>query len=195
MPCSSSLTERYEEKCRSNSDFINIKTAQKIEQGLGRSVRGERDYSVIIMNGNDLVKFIKSVDSNKFFSEQTRKQINIGIEVSNMAKEEEVNEGKDYTKVLDDLINQCLSREEGWKEFYKDRMEEQSDEEEKFNGNILEILELERKAEESFYKNEPEKAINYLQKIIDSYCANDQTEKGWYLQILARYKYSSRSKG
>ncbi|NES73179.1 MAG: DEAD/DEAH box helicase, partial [Okeania sp. SIO2D1] len=27
MPYSSSLTERYEEKCRSNSDFLNIKTA------------------------------------------------------------------------------------------------------------------------------------------------------------------------
>lgn len=189
MPYSSSLTEMYEEECRSNSDLINIKTAQKIEQGLGRSVRGERDYSVIIINGNDLVKFIKSVDSNKFFSEQTRKQINIGIEVSNCAKEEDTNEGKDYTKVLNDLINQCLGRDEGWKEFYKERMEEPSEEEENFNDNILEILELEREAEESFYKDEPEKAINYLQKIIDDYCRNDDTEKGWYLQILARYKY------
>ncbi|NEP85428.1 MAG: DEAD/DEAH box helicase family protein [Okeania sp. SIO2C2] len=189
MPYSSSLTERYEEKCRSNSDFLNIKTAQKIEQGLGRSVRGERDYSVIIINGNDLVKFLKSGDSNKFFSEQTRKQINIGIEVSNLAKEEDTNEGTDYTKVLDNLIDQCLSRDEGWKEFYKERMEEESDEEEKVNKNILEILELERKAEESFYQNEPEKAANYVQKIIDSYCANDEAEKAWYLQILARYKY------
>ncbi len=186
MPYSSSLTERYEEECRSNSDLINIKTAQKIEQGLGRSVRGERDYSVILIIGNDLVKFIKSVDSNKFFSEQTRKQIDIGLEVSNMAKEEEVNEGKDYTKVLDDLINQCLSREEGWKEFYKKEMDEQSNEGEKFNDNILEILELERKAEESFYKNEPERAVSYVQEIINCYVKNDDTEQGWYLQIMAR---------
>ena len=149
----------------------------------------ERNYSVIIINGNDLVKFIKSGDSNKFFSEQTRKQINIGIEVSNLAKEEDTNEGTDYTKVLDNLIHQCLSRDEDWKEFYKERMEEESDEEEKVNKNILEILELERKAEESFYQNEPEKAANYVQKIIDSYCTNDEAEKAWYLQILARYKY------
>lgn len=189
MPYSSSLTERYEEESRSNSDLMNIKTAQKIEQGLGRSVRGDRDYSVIIINGNDLVKFIKSLDSKKFFSKQTRKQIDIGIQVSNFAKEEDTSEGQDYTKVFDDLINQCLSREEGWKEFYKERMEEESDEEEKFQENILEILELERKAEEIFYKNEPEKAINHLRKIIDDYYKNDETEQGWYLQIIARYKY------
>ncbi|MGD1713448.1 helicase C-terminal domain-containing protein [Dapis sp. BLCC M172] len=73
MPYSSSLTERYEEEYRSNSDLINIKNAQKIEQGLGRSVRGDRDYSVIIINGNDLVKFIKSRDSNNFFFRANKK--------------------------------------------------------------------------------------------------------------------------
>ena len=77
MPYANSLTERYEEQCRSNSDPINIKAAQKIEQGLGRSVRGEKDYSAILIIGHDLVKFIKSDNSNKFFSEQTRKQVEI----------------------------------------------------------------------------------------------------------------------
>ncbi|MEM8720790.1 MAG: DEAD/DEAH box helicase family protein [Cyanobacteria bacterium P01_G01_bin.39] len=37
MPYSESLVERYEEQCRENSYLINIKAAQKIEQGLGRS--------------------------------------------------------------------------------------------------------------------------------------------------------------
>ena len=60
MPYSESLTERYEEECRSNSDLTNIRAAQKIEQGLGRSVRGEKDYSVILIIGDDLVKFLKS---------------------------------------------------------------------------------------------------------------------------------------
>lgn len=58
-----------------------------------------------------------------------------------------------------------------------------------FNDNLLEIFELERKAEESFYQNEPESAVNYMQEIVDSYCTDDQIERGWYLQTLARYKY------
>ena len=60
MPYSDSLTERYEEECRSNSDLTNIRSAQKIEQGLGRSVRGEKDYSAILVIGDELVKFLKS---------------------------------------------------------------------------------------------------------------------------------------
>ena len=189
MPYSDSLTERYEEECRSNSHLTNIKVAQKIEQGLGRSVRGEKDYSVILIIGDDLVKFLKSGSSNQFFSSQTRKQIDIGLKVSKMAKEEDLKSDNDYTKVILDLINQCLKRDDGWKEFYREKMDTSISENSTSTGNILEILELERKAEESFYQNDPESAVNHVQKIIDSYCTKDQTEKGWYLQILARFKY------
>ncbi|MCU0550399.1 MAG: DEAD/DEAH box helicase family protein [Leptolyngbya sp. Prado105] len=189
MPYSESLTERYEEECRSNSDLTNVRAAQKIEQGLGRSVRGEKDYSVILIIGDDLVKFLKSASSNRFFSSQTRNQIDIGLEVSEMAKEEDLTIGNDYTKVILELINQCLKRDDGWKEFYKEKMDATTNQDPSSTDNILEILELERKAEESFYQNDPEIAVNHVQKIIDLYCNGDQAEKGWYLQILARFKY------
>jgi replicative superfamily II helicase len=189
MPYSESLTEKYEEECRANSDLTNIRAAQKIEQGLGRSVRGEKDYSVILIIGNDLVKFIKSTSSNKFFSSQTRRQIEIGLEVAEMAKEEDLKSNNDYTKVIPQLATQCINRDDGWKEFYRDKMDTCVSESLAPINNTLKILELERKAEESFYQNDPENAVNYVQKIINSYCAVDQAEKGWYLQILARYKY------
>jgi replicative superfamily II helicase len=188
MPYSDSLTERYEEECRSNSDLVNIRAAQKIEQGLGRSVRGEKDYSVIMIIGDDLVKFLKSARSNRFFSSQTRKQIDIGLEVSEMAKED-LKSGDDCMKVILELINQCIKRDDGWKEFYREKMDASINENSTSIGNILEILELERKAEESFYQGDPEKAITHMQKIIDSYCTDNQTERGWYSQILARFKY------
>ncbi len=191
MPYSESLTEKYEEECRADSDLTNIRTAQKIEQGLGRSVRGEKDYSVILIIGNDLVKFIKSTSSNKFFSPQTRRQIEIGLEVAEMAKEEDLKSDNDYTKVILQLVTQCINRDDGWKEFYREKMDACVNESLALDliNTTLEILELERKAEESFFQYDPENAVNYVQKIIDSYCAVDQAEKGWYLQILARYKY------
>ncbi|WP_286797327.1 DEAD/DEAH box helicase family protein, partial [Psychrobacter sp. UBA6291] len=58
-PFTNSLSEKYEEAIRVNSDSINVKIAQKIEQGLGRSVRGEKDYCLILIIGADLVKFIR----------------------------------------------------------------------------------------------------------------------------------------
>ncbi|MGL5873748.1 MAG: DEAD/DEAH box helicase family protein [Xenococcaceae cyanobacterium] len=189
MPYANSLTERYEEECRANSDLTNIKNAQKIEQGLGRSVRGEKDYSVIILIGDDLIKFVKSITSNKFFSSQTRRQIEIGLEIAEFTQEEDVRKNPERLKAILDLIDQSLKRDEGWKEYYKEKMDDSNNEDEITKKHILKILELEKKAENYFYKNDPEKAIDCIQTIIDDYCKDNATEKGWYLQTLARYKY------
>src|SRR5690606_10793206 len=86
MPFFDTLNDKYEEACRQDSDIINVKLAQKIEQGLGRSVRGEKDYSIILLTGSSLVKFIKSSKTSKYFSLQTQKQIEIGLEIANLAK-------------------------------------------------------------------------------------------------------------
>ncbi len=114
-PFFNSLNDKYEETCRPTSDIINIKIAQKVEQGLGRSVRGEKDYSIVLLIGADLVKFIRSSRSNKYFSAQTRKQIEIGLEIAVMAGDE-VGKGEDAEKVLYSLMNQSLKRDEGWKD-------------------------------------------------------------------------------
>ena len=74
-PVFGNLSDRYEQSCRQDSDIVATKVAQKIEQGLGRSVRGEKDYSVIMMIGEDLVRFVKSTQTQRFFSSQTRRQI------------------------------------------------------------------------------------------------------------------------
>jgi len=185
MPFFDSLNDRYEEQCRLNSDVINIKLAQKIEQGIGRSVRGEKDYSVILIIGVDLVKFIRSVRTNKYFSAQTRKQIEIGFQIADMAKEDLI-EGDSAFKVVTALINQSLSRDEGWKEFYKEEMDKISNE--KNLIDIYNILQLEKEAEEANLKGDNETSCIKIQKIIDDYIS-DETERGWYLQLLAKYKY------
>ena len=44
LPYFDSLADRYEEQACPNSELINKRIAQKIEQGIGRGVRGEKDY-------------------------------------------------------------------------------------------------------------------------------------------------------
>ncbi|MCT4074099.1 DEAD/DEAH box helicase [Elizabethkingia ursingii] len=180
-----SLADRYEESNRINSDLVNIKVAQKIEQGLGRSVRGEKDYSIIIIIGGDLVKFIKSSRTNKYFSSQTKKQIDIGFDIAQMA----IEDISDKTKPMDalkSLMKQSLQRDEGWKEFYVAEMN--SIDKTFENSSIYEILVLERDAYFAGYTGNYEKACEKIQKIIDDFCI-DESEKGWYLQIKARYQY------
>lgn len=180
-----SLSERYEESNRLESDLLNIKIAQRIEQGLGRSVRGEKDYSAILLIGHDLVRFIKSSTTNKYFSPQTKKQIELGMEIAKMASEE-VGAKEEPFEVVRSLINQCLQRDEGWKEFYKEEMNKIQPS--KMKNGLYDILIQEREAAINNFIGDYEKACLITQKIIDDYCT-DENEKGWYLQILARYKY------
>ena len=185
MPFFKSLSDKYEEKCRPNSEIINKRIAQKIEQGIGRGVRGEKDYCAILVIGSDIVKFMRSITTNKYFSVQTQKQIDIGLEIAKMAQEEQDSEDSPIKPVIS-LIKQMLHRDEGWKEYYKDEMD--SIENEKGNSSIYEQLLEESRIEKFYCDEEYEKASEAMQKFIDSFSL-DELERGWYLQQLARYTY------
>jgi replicative superfamily II helicase len=185
LPFFISLIDKYEEQCRTTSDLVNIKIAQKIEQGLGRSVRGEKDYSVIIITGTDLVRFVKSSITNKYFSKQTKKQIEIGLEIAELAKDDLSSDENAFT-VVSSLIKQSIGRDIGWKEYYSSEMN-------KLEGTnpsiqIYEILNDEKNAEDAYLTGEFSKACLLIQKIIDK-CKNDNSEQGWYMQLMAKYKY------
>lgn len=184
-PYFDSLLDRYEEDCRTNSDIINIKIAQKVEQGLGRSVRGEKDYSVILIAGGDLTKFLKSKATNRYFSAQTKKQIDIGLQIADFSKEELANNPNAYD-VLDNLIAQSLERDDGWKEFYNEEMDEI--EEIGQRSSLYDALQLEYQAESAFVIGRSDRACEIMQKLCDKF--NDApSEKAWYTQQLARYQY------
>jgi len=185
LPFSISLIDRYEESCRASSDTMNIRLAQRIEQGLGRSVRGEKDYCCIILIGGDLVKFIRSGQTNKYFSPQTRKQIEIGLEIAKMA-ESDIDKARQPFDVIRSLIGQSLDRDEGWKEYYVSSMD--SITEHQAPSTIYSLLEAERKAEEYAHAGKHDRSCEILQTIADSSDLSD-AEKGWYLQLQARHKH------
>jgi replicative superfamily II helicase len=189
-PFFDSLQDRYEEACRSKSDIINIRIAQKVEQGLGRSVRGEKDYSVVILVGSDLIKFAKSPITSKYFSRQTRKQIEIGISVAQFAKEDAQGKGthkeRASREVFTDLIDQVLKRDTGWKEYYIEEMESIEDD---MNRQVIQdVFQKEYQAEKYFAKGNITQACKIAQELCDKF-TDDKLERGWYLQQLARFKY------
>ncbi len=185
LPYFDSLADRYEEQACPNSELINKRIAQKIEQGIGRGVRGEKDYCAILIIGSELIRFMRSIATNKFFSPQTRKQIEIGIAIADMAKED-YDETESPIKVVISLINQMLARDEGWKEYYTSEMD--TIEEDSMEFPVYYRLLRERQVERFFGDGEYEKAASSMQKLIDELNIDD-TERGWYLQQLARYTY------
>lgn len=185
-PFSEDLLDRYIEACREGSVVVAVKTARIIEQGLGRSVRGEKDFCVIILTGSDLVRCVRTRDSRKYFSTQTRAQIETGIEVANIAKDE-IDEETPPEKILRDLMNQCLRRDDDWKEYYIEKMNQIPFSQ--TTPKILDIFSAETRAENKYYEGDYESATKILQEVADKF-AETVTDKGWYLQEMARYMYS-----
>ena len=187
VPYYDSLADKYEEQCRSQSEIIRIKTIQKIEQGLGRSVRGEKDYSVILVIGSDLIKYIRSVTNQKLFSSQTRRQIEIGFQIADMAKEDLNSEDVEQNvKMLYSTMKQCLERDDGWKAYYMSQMDE-IDVSTQSKDNLYEILKKENEAYTYIISRNYEKAFAVIQDIIN--ICEDDAEKGWYLQLGAKIQF------
>lgn len=187
-PSAETLSDRYQEECREGSEVLAMKTAQKIEQGLGRGVRVEKDYCVILLIDHELTSFISTLRNQRFFSPQTRKQLEIGVDVSGMVAQEATT--SDSAKELSGIINQCLRRDEGWKNYYIQEMN--SVDALVPDRRLLPILELERKAELSYRQNEVDRAVKHLQTIVDQHLsAEDAAERGWYLQEMARIRYAT----
>ena len=189
LPHSDSYFDRYEEKCCPNRDIINKRIAQKIEQGLGRAVRGEKDYCAVIVNGNDITNFMYNTNTRSYFSQQTQKQIDIGFEVSNMAKKDVVLGQPPIDPVIV-LILQMLQRDIGWKEFYKREMDSIGNS--VLNSHIYEKYVAETELEKLYAESNYKAAADKTQEFIDKYIT-DRSERGWFLQQKARYTYKLSS--
>lgn len=184
LPFFTNMFDIYEETARRNSEIIKKKIAQKIEQGIGRAVRGEKDYCCILIIGSDLTKFIRSKQTRKFFSEQTQKQIEIGLEVMRWVQEDNA---KSTMNDIIDLMNQCLKRDVGWKQYYDDEMSKIEVGKYDRDKELI-TLRAERKAADYFIRNDYDKASNEIQRLLDD--GNiEKEDKGWYFQLLGYYTY------
>ena len=190
LPINETLTEKYLDECVPNSTFSKIKLAQTIEQGLGRAVRSEKDYCVILFLGRDLIKQVRYKDSREYFSPQTRKQIEIGLDLAKFAKEDR-DDGQEAKQLLESIIDQCLKRDEGWKNYYTEQVESLIDESDRAI-KADKIMKFEKAAEDLYYSGKPLEAANKIQNLLDQLKGQFSTEEcGWYLQTMARYKYTS----
>ena len=186
LPVCNSLEDKYIESCLQGTEIIKRKVAQAIEQGLGRSVRGSKDYSVIVLIGSDLVSFMRSSKTRDYLSDQTQNQVKIGLDIAKYAVDDIKEEDKEPFVAFSELISQCLNRDEGWKEYYKSEMDNMESKSTEF---MLEALELEYLADMDYKNNKYSNACDKIQILIDNYYSKEPQLKGWYLQKMSKYKY------
>jgi len=184
-PFSESLIDLYQESCLPNSEATLMRTIRTVEQGMGRSVRGEKDYSVVVIIGTDITRLVRDKESRKYLSPQMSAQIEIGLELAEMARQE-IEEGAEASTAFTGLIRQCLARDEDWKTFYVEQMDKVKPV--GANERILRIYAAELEAEMEYSNGDYSSAIKKLQTLLDSGII-DPEDKAWYLQEMARYYY------
>ena len=105
----------------SQDDNWKLKIVQKIEQGLGRTVRSNSDYSVVLLLGDKLIDFISLKSNMKYFSLATQAQLSISNELVSGVVMSDVNAAlEEITK----SINYCLGRNQNWIKYAKDKLSE-----------------------------------------------------------------------
>lgn len=181
LPSYTSLSDQYYQYCRSETNITRRMMAQKIEQGIGRSIRGTSDYSIVLIIGNNLINFLAQKNKRVDFSNEANEQIKIGEEVARLMK----SEGENPIKTIEKGIKQVLDRDENWKDFYKDAMSEVTIK--TIDQDYVKHFNEELEAELSFQRGNHEKAVQIAQNLIDT--ATDDKEQGWYLQIKGIYQY------
>jgi replicative superfamily II helicase len=186
-PYSESLIDLYQEFCRPDSEATLMRTIRTVEQGMGRSVRGEKDYSIVVVVGNDLIRLVRDKGSRKFLSPQMAAQIEIGLEIAEMARQE-IEDGTKPTDAFNGLIRQCTTRDADWKAFYVEQMGKVKPK--GANKHVLKLYAAELEAEKLYVKGDYASAAEQLQALLDGGAVNDD-DKGWYLQEMARYHYQS----
>jgi replicative superfamily II helicase len=193
-PFSESLIDLYQEMCRPASESTIMRTIRTIEQWMGRSVRGEKDYSVIVIIGTDITRLIRDKKSRRFLSRQMATQIEIGLEITEMAQKE-IEDGAAAAETFAGLIKQCLGRDEGWKAFYAEKMDKVVPS--GANEGLLKIFEVELEAERAFTNGDYGSALRNFNHYSIRRNSTETTKRGtcrkWPATVTKRNDPSPRN--
>lgn len=80
---------------------------QRIEQGMGRGVRSNDDYCVVLLAGAKLTRRVKLPDGIKLLTPATQAQLDLSKKIAKQL------DGVDIRGIAD-VINQCLKRDPSW---------------------------------------------------------------------------------
>lgn len=80
---------------------------QRIEQGMGRGVRSNDDYCVVLLAGSKLTRCVKSPDGIKLLTPATQAQLDLSKKIAKQL------DGVDIEGVTG-VIDQCLDRDPSW---------------------------------------------------------------------------------
>ena len=177
LPEYRSLAQKTEEIELMDSSLGNRDLIHKVEQGMGRGVRSNSDYCVVLLIGTDLISKLYLQQAIKFFSPGTRVQLELSRELTKQIRAE-----SPTVESLLEVMSACLKRDDGWRKVAAQRLLGLTFEsEQKTDGVITSI----REAYDLYFSVQTE-AIPIIEEIprLGSF---DPYYKGYLKQIVAQY--------
>lgn len=185
MPSTTSLADQHESSVRTGSGIFRRIVAQRLEQGLGRCIRSESDYSVVLLITHDVVSFLSHKDTVSSLTPATRRQLEIGKNLSEMISDVD----KDKAIILlTEVIDQCISQDPSWKKYHKEQMLGLSPPTDP-NAESVQLAVSERNAISESHSGRFESGAQMLSSGLDACRGLDDPDKGWYLQIIAAIQH------
>lgn len=186
MPFGESVVDIHDASLVSNPGGARKKIIYRIEQGMGRAVRSHVDFAVVLLVGNQLASFIAKGDVLTSMNEDTQNQLRLALDLSKlMAKQQD----DSPINILWNTMQQCLNRDSGWKNFYKQRVKDVERKRLTPNEDHCRLAEAERKCFTLAFSNNFIDAAKLMEQEVDKFVTDEKT-KGIYLQRLASYTYS-----
>ncbi len=169
-------------QCMNYEDrHIIAKLIQKIEQGMGRGVRSNSDYCVVVLMGNNLADTIINRNGVDFFSNATRKQYDLSKQLWDQLMETSPRPSVDE---IFDLAEYVVTRDNGWVTASKNALSSV-----KYGQKICidNVIVAKRKAFEMASAERYDEAFRIIETEKNSNTVISDKEKAILLQLMAEY--------
>ncbi|MBT4703391.1 MAG: DEAD/DEAH box helicase [Rhodospirillaceae bacterium] len=179
LPEVRNLLDQIEANQLADTDIELSRHIQRIEQGMGRGVRSNDDYCVVLLVGSRLVQRLNSVRARTKFTPGTLAQIDLSKDVTDQVSGQSLDE-------LNEVIELCLNQDPEWVATSKTAVVGA-----KFENEVVlnSIAVVQRQAFDLMRKQQVKRAAEAIQGAINS--CDDERTRGWLKLQLAEIIHKS----
>lgn len=176
LPDSRRLIDQITETHLIGSEKTINQKIQKIEQGMGRGIRSNDDFCIILLMGKKLLQYTCNNENLNKFSQATKEQFLLSQKVSEQLRDKTLDE-------ISIVIKQVLDRDKNWISISKSVLSSLT-----YRNNIPDEYTIaQRKAFNYACLNQFERAVDILLSSANKLVDKDKILYGFALQTLAEY--------
>ena len=185
MPTGEGIGEEHDRSIPGRPGGALRRLAYRIEQGMGRAVRSEADYAVVILAGPELSNFLAKRDVVDLLGVATQAQLKLAEELVKLAH----TSGQKPQAAVSDMAVKCINRDAGWKKLYDKRVRQKTRtlDTKQERGPISQAA-SEHAAQEEAVRRDTLSAGKLIDRAINAYNSGEKQE-AWLLQRKANYVF------